>query len=466
MSESSEKVSDQVENRGTNRSRTPNSPEFMEFIGSNWADRDQTPPARSEVADYAAKRRTKVAEAFAGKCLVIEAGSLKTRSNDTDYRFRPHSAFAHLTGWGSATVPDSVLVLDTPDNREILFLRPTAGKGTDEFFANPAIGEFWVGARPTLEQVSSLLGIETRSIEEYEDYLKGRDVVTLEDASLAEFVSELRLIKDEYEIGQMREAVAASVRGFEEVAKNLGRAKAHPRGERIVEGAFFTQARAEGNDLGYETIAASGAHACTLHWIINDGQVKDDDLLLLDAGVEVDSLYTADVTRTIPVSGRFTDVQREIYEAVREAADAAFAAAKPGVKFREIHAAAMQVIAAKTAGWGLLPFSAEESLQADKQFHRRWMVHGTSHHLGLDVHDCAQARREMYLDAELKPGMVFTIEPGLYFQPDDLLVPAEFRGIGVRIEDDVLVTETGVENLTAALPRKSEDVEAWLAKFL
>ncbi len=466
MSESSEKVSDQVENRGTNRSRTPNSPEFMEFIGSNWADRDQTPPARSEVADFTAKRRKKVAEAFAGKCLVIEAGSLKTRSNDTDYRFRPHSAFAHLTGWGSATVPDSVLVLDTPDNREILFLRPTAGKGTDEFFANPAIGEFWVGARPTLEQVSSLLGIETRSIEEYEDYLKGRDVVTLEDASLAEFVSELRLIKDAYEIAQMREAVAASVRGFEEVAKNLGRAKAHPRGERIVEGAFFTQARAEGNDLGYETIAASGAHACTLHWIINDGQVKDGDLLLLDAGVEVDSLYTADVTRTIPVSGRFTDVQREIYEAVREAADAAFAAAKPGVKFREIHAAAMQVIAAKTAGWGLLPFSAEESLQADKQFHRRWMVHGTSHHLGLDVHDCAQARREMYLDAELKPGMVFTIEPGLYFQPDDLLVPTEFRGIGVRIEDDVLVTETGVENLTAALPRKSEDVEAWLAKFL
>ena len=466
MSESSEKVSDQVENRGTNRSRTPNSPEFMEFIGSNWADRDQSLPARSAVADFAAKRRKKVAEAFAGKCLVIEAGSLKTRSNDTDYRFRPHSAFAHLTGWGSATVPDSVLVLDTPDNREILFLRPTAGKGTDEFFANPAIGEFWVGARPTLEQVSSLLGIETRSIDEYEDYLKGREVVTLEDASLAEFVSELRLIKDAYEIAQMREAVAASVRGFEEVAKNLGRAKAHPRGERIVEGAFFTQARAEGNDLGYETIAASGAHACTLHWIINDGQVKDGDLLLLDAGVEVDSLYTADVTRTIPVSGRFTDVQREIYEAVREAADAAFAAAKPGVKFREIHAAAMQVIAAKTAGWGLLPFSAEESLQADKQFHRRWMVHGTSHHLGLDVHDCAQARREMYLDAELQPGMVFTIEPGLYFQPDDLLVPAEFRGIGVRIEDDVLVTETGVENLTAALPRKSEDVEAWLAKFL
>lgn len=465
MSNEAEKSSDQLENRGTNRSRTPNSEEFMQFIGSNWADRDQTLPAKAEVAEYAATRRNAVADAFAGKLIVIEAGGLKTRSNDTDYRFRAHAAFAHLTGWGSATVPDSVLVLDTADDKQILFFRETAGKGTDEFFANPAIGEFWVGARPTLGQVAALLDIETRSLTELDDFIKGRDTVKLDDAALAEFVSELRLVKDAYEIDEMRKAVAASIKGFEEVARNLRKATQHERGERIVEGAFFTQARAEGNDLGYETIAASGAHACTLHWIINDGPVRDGDLLLLDAGVEVDSLYTADVTRTIPVNGKFSDVQRKIYEAVREAADAAFAVAKPGIKFREIHAAAMKVIAAKTAEWGLLPISAEESLQVDKQFHRRWMVHGTSHHLGIDVHDCAQARRDMYLDGELKPGMIFTIEPGLYFQPDDQLVPAEFRGIGVRIEDDVLVTETGVENLSAGLPRKSEDVEAWLANL-
>ena len=465
MSNEAEKSSDQLENRGTNRSRTPNSEEFMQFIGSNWADRDQTLPATAEVAKYAAARRNAVAQAFAGKLVVIEAGGLKTRSNDTDYRFRAHAAFAHLTGWGSATVPDSVLVLDTADGKQILFFRETAGKGTDEFFANPAIGEFWVGARPTLGQVAALLDIETRSLTELDDFIKERESIKLDDAALAEFVSELRLVKDDFEVGEMRKAVAASIKGFEEVARNLRKATQHERGERIVEGAFFTQARAEGNDLGYETIAASGAHACTLHWIINDGPVRDGDLLLLDAGVEVDSLYTADVTRTIPVNGKFTDVQRKIYEAVREAADAAFAVAKPGIKFREIHAAAMKVIAAKTAEWGLLPISAEESLQVDKQFHRRWMVHGTSHHLGIDVHDCAQARRDMYLDGELKPGMVFTIEPGLYFQPDDQLVPAEFRGIGVRIEDDVLVTETGVENLSAGLPRNSEDVEAWLANL-
>jgi Xaa-Pro aminopeptidase len=125
----------------------------------------------------------------------------------------------------------------------------------------------------------------------------------------------------------------------------------------------------------------------------------------------------------------------------------------------------MKVIAQKTADWGILPVSAEESLDENKQFHRRWMVHGTSHHLGIDVHDCAQARKEMYLDAELEEGMIFTIEPGLYFHEDDLLAPKEFRGIGIRIEDDVLVTATGVENLSRALPRDPDEIEAWMAKL-
>nr|MBA3398690.1 M24 family metallopeptidase [Acidimicrobiia bacterium] len=135
-----------------------------------------------------------------------------------------------------------------------------------------------------------------------------------------------------------------------------------------------------------------------------------------------------------------------------------------GTRFRDVHLAAMRVIATRLAEWGMLPVSAEESLDREQgEQHRRWMVHGTSHHLGIDVHDCAQARREMYLDAELAPGMVFTIEPGLYFRADDLAVPEHLRGIGVRIEDDVLVTSDGCENLSAALPRSSHDVEAWMA---
>lgn len=453
------------------RTRTPQNRKFLEYMGANWANHKESLPKRAAVAKFAAERREKVAKNFKGQVLVFEAGAAKVRSNDTDYMYRAHSAFSHLTGWGSATVPDSVLVIDArgKTTKSTLFLRETAGHNSDEFFANPAIGEFWVGKRPSLKNVSSLLDIQTQSITVYKAFLKTLPKTKVrnlnKDGELAQFVSELRFIKDAYEISEMRRAVAASVKGFEAAAKSLKLAVDHPRGERIVETAFFAQARIEGNGLGYETIAASGPHACTLHWITNDGPVNKNDLILLDAGVEVDSLYTADVTRTLPVSGKFSEIQRKIYEAVLEAADAAFKVAKPGVKFSDVHQAAMQVIAKKTAEWSLIGISSEESLKQEIQLHRRWMVHGTSHHLGLDVHDCGQARREMYMDGILQPGMIFTIEPGLYFHKDDLSVPKEYRGIGVRIEDDVLVTKTGVENLSAALPRKSKDVEKWLAKL-
>jgi Xaa-Pro aminopeptidase len=359
-----------------------------------------------------------------------------------------------------------VLVIDArQEPRHILFLRPTAGKDSDEFFANSAIGEFWVGARPTLAEIATLLDIETRDLRELDAFLEGTPKIDLADKELAQFVSELRLVKDSYEIDQMRQAVSSTVRGFEDIIRALPNSVGIPKGERVIETAFFSRARLEGNDLGYDTIAAAGKNACVLHWISNDGEVKPDELVLVDAGVELDSLYTADITRTLPVSGKYSKTQRQIYEAVLEAADAAFAVAKPGVKFREVHAAAMKVIAQKTAEWGILPVSQEESLAETNQFHRRWMVHGTSHHLGIDVHDCAQARKEMYLDAELQEGMIFTIEPGLYFHEGDLLAPKEFRGIGIRIEDDVLVTKDGVENLSRALPRTPDEIEAWMASL-
>src|SRR4029079_5388197 len=158
------------------------------------------------------------------------------------------------------------------------------------------------------------------------------DVVVGDDAELTRFVSEMRLVKDDYEIAQMREAVAATARGFDDIVANLPVIIEHPRGERIVEGVFHQRACSDGNTVGYATIAASGPHACYLHWTRNDGAVVPGALILVDAGVEADSLYTADITRTIPVSGRFSDIQRRVYETVREAADAAFAAAKPGVR--------------------------------------------------------------------------------------------------------------------------------------
>lgn len=453
----------------SNRSRTPQSAEFLKFISENWAEQPQQTPEAWEVSAFTAKRRAQLAKNFKGKVLVIEAGGMKTRSNDTEYRYRPHTAFHYLTGWGSATVPDSVLVIDASGKsvESTLFFRPTAGRDSDEFFANPMIGEFWVGKRPNLAEVQAQLAIKTKDLAKLPKTLKklGKHI-TLADPKLAEVASSMRFVKDEYEIAQMRKAVSVTISGFGDVARALPLATRKPRGERVVETAFFGRARLEGYDLGYETIAASGPNACTLHWTRNDGQVRDGDLILVDAGVELDSLYTADVTRTIPVNGKFTPAQRKVYEAVLEAADAAFAIAKPGIKFRELHNAAMQVIARKVAEFGLIPVTAEEALDPERQHHRRYMVHGTSHHLGLDVHDCAQARRELYQDGILEPGMIFTIEPGLYFHKDDLLVPEELRGIGVRIEDDVLVTATGVENLSAALPRTVEGIEAWYQEQL
>jgi len=419
----------------------------------------------------------RLAARFPGATLVIPAGPAKVRSNDTDYPYRAHSAFSHLTGWASDTVPGAVLVIGPGDDAPAtVFFTPTAGRDSDEFYANAAIGEFWTGPRPSLAHVAADLALETRPLAELAAagdevlVLRGVDAAADElasasasDAVLLRTVSELRLVKDEFEIAEMRAAIDATRAGFDDVIADFPQIVAHPRGERLVEGTFNRRARAEGNTVGYDTIAASGPHACILHWTRNDGPVVPGDLLLLDAGVELDSLYTADITRTLPVSGTFTEVQQRVYEAVREAADAAFSIVRPGIRFREIHAEAMKVIAARTAEWGFLPVSAEESLDPDAQYHRRYMVHGTSHHLGIDVHDCAQARRELYLDGVLEPGMAFTIEPGLYFQPDDLTVPEEYRGIGVRIEDDILVTADGAENLSASIPRTADEVEAWLA---
>ena len=287
------------------------------------------------------------------------------------------------------------------------------------------------------------------------------------DDALAAYLSVLRITKDEWEIAQMREAIAATKVGFEAVIADLRAAVERGRGERWVEGTFGLHARHQGNGVGYDSICAAGDHANTLHWIKNTGEIHEGDMILLDAGVEVDSLYTADITRTLPVDGTFTEAQREIYDAVYAAQQAGIAAIKPGAKFSDIHAAAIRVIAEHLHAWGLLPEGIDvEGTLSDEtgQYHRRWMVHGTSHHLGIDVHDCALATREEYLDAELRPGMIVTVEPGLYFKADDLLAPERFRGHGVRIEDDVLVTDTGSENLSAGMPRTAEAVEAWIAQ--
>jgi Xaa-Pro aminopeptidase len=492
--------------KSDNRPR-PTTEAFRAFVRDGWAPRPDTRPERSEVAPYAAARRDAVSAAYPGERLVIPAGGLKVRSNDCDYTFRPHSAFAHLSGFRADCEPDTVLVMHPRPEAEggghesVIYTRPLAGRDTEEFFADARYGEFWVGARPTLEDIEAEFGLTARHIDELPDALAkdvgvtvvrvvrdadrdvaatvdqvraeagvsgaAQDEALANDEALAAFLSHLRMVKDEWEIDQMRAAVDATQVGFEAVIADLRGAVERGRGERWVEGLFGLHARHQGNGTGYDSICAAGDHANTLHWIKNTGEVRAGDMILLDAGVEVDSLFTADITRTLPVDGTFTAAQREIYDAVYAAQQAGMDAIKPGAKFSDIHAAAIRVIAEHLHGWGLLPegVSVDDTLDTETgQYHRRWMVHGTSHHLGIDVHDCALATREEYMDAELRPGMILTVEPGLYFKSDDELAPERFRGQGVRIEDDVLVTETGYENLSAGMPRTSTEVEAWIAE--
>ena len=494
--------------------QTPFSDAFKAFIAQGWAPYPAELPAPLPATAVTGPRRAALSARFPGERLVIAAGGLKVRANDTDYRFRPHSGFAHLTGLGTDREPDAVLVLEPTDTGHdaTLYFRPRAPRDSAEFYADARYGEMWVGRRPSLEEMSALSGLDCSSIEELPDRLRkdadtvrvranrtdldadlravlaehdsaeqveaeeveaeeveaeqaAESTVTERDAELLVALSELRLVKDDFEADQMRTACARTADGFAAVVADLPRAVAVGRGERWVEGVFGLHARHAGNAVGYDSIAAAGEHACTLHWIRNDGDLGAAALLLLDAGVELDSLYTADVTRTLPISGRFSDVQRRVYEAVLEAQDAGIAAAQPGATFSDVHKAAVAVIAQHLDAWGLLPVPAAQSLEPEGGQHRRWMPHGTSHHLGLDVHDCAQARTEHYREGELKPGMVITVEPGLYFKADDELAPAELRGIGVRIEDDILITEHGNENLSAGLPRASRDVEEWMARI-
>ncbi len=458
---------------------------LQEFMKGGWAPTPLDGIVGHEVIPFAKLRRERLSSKFPGTRLILPAGSLKTRSNDTDYRFRAHSAFLYYSGITAAdAVPDSVLILEPKEegHEALLVIHPRSPRNNDEFYRNARYGEFWIGRRMTLEETETRYGIKVALLDSLETLLsesvdslliRGEDpridsLIKSNDREeeFANVTSVMRMTKDQYEINEMQRAIDATSRGFADMVKVFPVATSHKRGERIIEAAFFGRARVEGNDLGYDSIVASGSHACILHWIKNDGEVKPGDLVLIDAGVEVDSFYTADITRTLPVSGRYSDAQRKIYNLVLEAQQAGIAAVKPGNKFSDINAACMAVIAKGAYDLGVLPIPPEESLKPENGLHRRWMFHGSGHHLGMDVHDCAKARKDQYADAILQPGMILTVEPGFYIQPDDELFAPEYRGIGVRIEDDVLVTEDGCRVMSSALPKHPDEIEVWMAQIL
>ena len=462
-------------------------PEHLrEAISRDWDPAPPMPhPATPDVAPQAARRRAALSALFRGKLIVVPAGVPKVRANDTDYPFRAASSLTWLTG---ETTAEAVLVM-TPNgdgHESALYLREYAQAGEPDYFTGRVHGALWVGNVPSLADSEQVLGLRTRplgalaaDLAPYRDdaaaLLRGFDpsVDALlphgADAHLVETLDELRLTKDEWELGRLAYACEATARGFADVVRELPTVlgRADVRGERWLEGTFWRRARLEGNEVGYTAIVGSGTHATTLHWWRNHGSVAPGGLLLADMGVETDELYTADVTRTMPVSGEWSPAQLKVYRAVLEAQAAGIAEVKAGADFYAPHRAAMYVLADHLHSWGVLPVTAEVSCDEDPDrpgagLHRRYTLHSTSHMLGIDVHDCAQAREEVYRDGTLAAGYVLTVEPGLYFQANDRSAPEEFRGIGVRIEDDIAVTDGAARNLSAMLPRDPDEVTSWM----
>ena len=419
----------------------------------------------------------KMAEIAPGPSVsIFPSTPVAVRNHDVDHPYRADSDLFWLTGFEE---PEAVAVLSTGDRPFTLFVRPRDREK-----------EIWNGRRSGVDGAKTAFGADAAFTvdaldKELTEAIAGKGTLFYRiggvdqgfDARIArilqglrmraragaaaptriedpgQIVHELRLRKRPEELTALRKAVEITRRGHL-AAMQTGRPGSH---EYEVQAALEREFRGGGGrGWGYYPIVAAGMNATVLHYNENSDPVRDGDLVLVDAGGEVD-LYTADVTRTFPASGRFSDPQRAAYELVLGAADEAIANTRPGVSIDELHEGTVRHLTAGMVKLGLLEGDVDKLIK-DGAF-RRYYMHRTSHWLGLDVHDAGNYRDESGGPRKLEPGMVFTIEPGLYVAPDDEKAPKEFRGIGIRIEDDILVTEGGHENLTAAIPRTVVEVE-------
>ncbi len=418
-----------------------------------------------------------------GGVMLLPAADEKLRNADNEYVFRQDSDYFYATGFGE------------PAGCALLFADPPAGRPRFVMFVRPRDREreIWTGRRAGLEGAKAVYGADEAHAagevdQKLPDYLdragplwyrlgfdpawdervarvlnelraKARTGVQAPGAVLdpGQIVHEMRLVKSPHEVEQLRRAAQITAEG------HLGGMRDGRPGAReyqVQSEIEYAFRRRGGGGPGYGTIVAAGANACILHYRAGDAVLREGDLCLVDAGGEF-AMYTADVTRTFPVSGSFSRPQREVYDLVLAAQLAALEAVQPGATIDGVHQVAVRHLAEGMVRLGLLGGSAEERV-ADGSY-KRYYMHRTSHFLGLDVHDAG----DYYVDGQsraLAPGMVITVEPGLYVAPDDAEAPEAYRGIGVRIEDDVLVTAEGCENLTAAVPKAPADVEAACAR--
>lgn len=429
------------------------------------------------------RRRLLSALELRGTAAVIPTARVKQRNSDSEHRFRPHSDFFWLTGF---TEPQSVLVLlphfGARPARSVLFLRE---KNRDQ--------EIWSGRRLGVEAAPAQLGVdEAYPIHELSkrlpELLKGyptlmyragadeerdREVfgvlgrlraqsrivepVPQEVLDPALILHELRLFKDPDELAVMRRAADITARAHT-AAMRAARAGVN---ESAIEALVEYEFRRNGaNGPAYTSIVAGGANACILHYVENASALSEGELLLIDAGAEV-GCYASDVTRTFPIGGRFNAEQAALYEVVLAAQFDAIAKTVVGARFEDVHRAALERLVHGLCALGLLRETPEQALASET--YKRFYMHRTSHWLGLDVHDCGSYVQDGH-SRVLAPGMVLTVEPGLYVSEDDDEVDARWRGIGIRIEDDVLVTAEGHEVLTASIPKRINELEVACAR--
>lgn len=422
-------------------------------------------------------RRKRFVEAIAGGAAVLPSAPISVRSNDVEYAYRQDSDFYYLTGFSE---PESVAVFAPghKDGEFVLFVRPRdkeretwTGKragvegamlefGADKAYAIEELDRILPRYLENVDSVYYPLGLNQSMNARMIDLMRKCQAIRPRvDASPSalldprEIIHEMRLFKETAELERMRRAAAISSQAHARAMREARGGVMEWAIEAVIDYTFRSQGAA---GPGYPSIVASGPNATILHHITNDRELRQGELLLIDAGCEYD-YYTADISRTFPVAARFNQLQRELYSIVLDAQLKAIDSIKPGVRVEDVHDTALRVLVEGMRSMKMIGGSTDEILSA--RSYGRFYMHRTSHWLGMDVHDVGHYRKGGE-PRRLEAGMVLTVEPGIYIGADDDTVPEEMRGIGIRIEDDLLVTSDGHEVLTAAAPKQIADIEA------
>ncbi|MFT4705274.1 MAG: Xaa-Pro aminopeptidase [Bradymonadia bacterium] len=423
-----------------------------------------------------AQRRRLLGEQMKGGALVLPTNPEQTRSNDTNFPFRPNSDLLYLSGFPE---PEAVLVLlpGHPEHESVLFVLPKDREKEiwEGFRYGPegAVAEFGVDAAFTIDELDEVLPklLKGRPSLYYsfgqehdEDVLQAvhslRASRKTPDYSPQAIVNPLpllhrmRVIKDADEHALMARAGQAAAEAHVAAMK----ATRPGMNEYEIDALLTAEFRKRGGSgPAYTSIVASGANACCLHYTQNNSVMRDGDLVLIDAGCELD-WYAADITRTFPVGKRFSGVQKDIYQVVLEAEIAGIEACRPGISNHELQAATIRQLTQGMVDLGLLTGDVDGLVES--KAHQRFYMHGVGHHIGLDVHDPAFYYEEVDVGVPITAGSVITIEPGIYVPADDMDAPEAMRGIGIRIEDDVIFTDGDPRVLTSGVPKSVAEIEA------